>query len=243
MHCKGTHKEQGKKPWYRKRKPFVDLEPSCVFTMSEEGLQIGRANENASYFNITLWRTPDKDGYISFGVGFGPDPTENARFESALFTATFGNDDGKNQNLKILDLMPKDERGASTSATWGKSSTSSLGMSVGYNGASLSGTGSLAKNVEFTRETASRVTGNGMYTPTATWTFKEDVGPAGQHGLGAQYDLHVCLSSADYRIWMRFWAKAVLIYGKGKRVTLEIGSSDKPCMRWLDLGGSISAPG
>ena len=245
--CTGLHPDRPRIPWYRRRKPFVDPEPGCVYvpTPDGQGLQIGRANEEESYISITLWHSPEHDrGQISFGVGFGADPTAKARFESAVFRVTFGYCDslGNARPLSIRDLSPKDERGEATEVHFGKTSESNLSMSFGYpSTASVGGGGSLSTNATYIRKTAPRVRGHGIHTTTAEWTFQEDEGKAGQHGLNPQYNLDVTLSTASSYIWMEFWAKAVLVCGHGSwasRKTLKLGSAEIPYKRNIDLSNS-----
>ena len=197
---------------------------------------------------MTLSHSPEHDpGQISFGVGFGPDPTEKARFASAVFRVTFGyyDNDGKPRHLTIRNLSPKDEQGKATEVHFGKESESNLNLSVGYSVASLGAGGRASRNVEYTRKTASRVRGQGVHTPTAEWTFQEDEGEAGRHGLDPQYNLFVTLPATTNSIWMEFWAKAVLVRGHGtwaRTTILKMGSIEVPYKRNMDLSnGSTTA--
>lgn len=253
--CTGVHQDRPKSRlrFLGRRKPFHDPEPGCVFVPTEdgEGLQIGRANEGASYFNVTLSYThaheADSKTQLSFGLGFGPDPTERDRFTSAVFRVTFGYDDehGTHQHLKIRDLAPKDEKGESSEVKWGRGSEGSMSLSLGYSSVSLGGESKRSKNAEYVRKTSARVRGQGVHTPTAEWTFAEDEGEAGRHGLDPQYELSVTLpDAAAHRIvWMEFWGKAVLARGRsltGFDVTLKVGDEDEPFRRNLDLSSGVS---
>lgn len=251
--CTGDHQDRQKPRlrWLGKRQPFHDPEPGCVFVPTEDGqgLQIGRANEGDSYFNITLSQSHDdhEKDKVTFGVGFGPDPTMKTRFLSAVFRVTFGYDDdqGRRTYLKIRDLSPKDEHGETTEVHWGKGSDSSVNLSVGYSAVSLGGETKRSKNADYTRKTSSRVRGHGVHTPSAEWTFQEDEGEAGQHGLDPQYQMSVTLPhvATTRLIWMEFWGKAVLARGRsftGLDVTLKIGSAEEPYKRNLDLSSGVS---
>lgn len=218
-------------------------------TVDGEGLQIGRANEGDSYFNITLSQSHDdlEKDKVTFGVGFGPDPTMKTRFVSSVFRVTFGydNDSGGRVPLKIRDLSPKDEHGETTEVHWGRGSESSVNMSLGYSSVSLGGESKRSKNADYTRKTSSRVRGQGIHTPTAEWTFQEDEGEAGRHGLDPQYQMSVTLPhvATTRTIWMEFWGKAVLARGRsltGLDVTLKIGSIEEPYRRNLELSSGIS---
>ncbi|EKM50733.1 uncharacterized protein PHACADRAFT_264190 [Phanerochaete carnosa HHB-10118-sp] len=251
--CTGEHQDRPKPlfRWLGKRQPFHDPEPGCVFVPTEDGdgLQIGRANEGDSYFNITLSRLHgdlEKDK-VTFGVGFGPDPTMKTRFVSAVFRATFGYDDdnGRRVPLKIRDLSPTDAHGEATEVHWGRGSENSLNMTLGYSSVSVGGESKHSRNAEYTRKTSARVRGQGIHTPTAEWTFQEDEGEAGRHGLDPQYQMSVMLPhvATTRLIWMEFWGKAVLARGRsltGLDVTLKIGSIEEPYRRNMDLSTGIS---
>lgn len=252
--CTGLHKDRNKGRWYerllRMHKPFHDPEPGCVFVPTDagEGLQIGKDNEGHSFFNITLSRPNDrtKQNQVIFGMGFIPDTTDNMRFTSALFRVTFGmdDDDGVSDYLKVQDMLPRDEHGAFTEVHWGKGREGNVNMSVGYSAVSLGGESKFSKNAEYTRRTFSWVRGCGIHTSTAEWTFQEDDGQAGRHGLNPQYQLSVTLPQAvtGQTIWMEFWAKAVLARRTNHAglVTLKIGSEDKPYKRNLVLSSGVS---
>ncbi len=151
------------------RRSFHDPEYDCYFVPTDSdghGLEIGRANEGDSYFNMTLIQGPDTDpGKVSFGVGFGPDSTVKARFESAVIRVEFGYDgdvEGRSFPLRIKDIHPKDDEGQSTEVVFGKESNISLGLSVGPgSAASLSSSGGYSQNKQYTRKTAARVRGQG----------------------------------------------------------------------------------
>lgn len=251
--CTGSYQERPKSRfrWLGKRQPFHDPEPGCVFVPGDDGmgLEIGRANEENSYFNITLSQPQDgqQRDQLEFGMGFGPDPTMKTRFVSAVFRVSFGYDDdhGRRVPLKVRSLTPTDAHGVETEVHWGRGSESSLSISVGQSSVSLGGESKRTKNAEYTRKTSSRVRGQGVHTQTAEWTFQEDEGEAGRHGLDPQYQMSVTLPPivATRPIWIEFWGKAVLARGRsltGLDVTLKIGSMDEPYRRNIDMSSGIS---
>ncbi|KAK0207854.1 hypothetical protein DFS33DRAFT_1379403 [Desarmillaria ectypa] len=251
VRCEGRHLDRPYRHrwmnWPHKRRSFHDPEYNCYFVPTDsdgDGLEIGRANEGDSYFNMTLIQGPNTDrGKVSFGVGFGPDSTVKARFESAVIRIEFGYDgdvEGQSFPLRIKDIHPKDDEGQSTEVVFGKESNISLGLSVGPgSAASLSSSGGYSQNKQYTRKTAARVRGQGVHSSSAEWTFVEDVGEAGRQGLDPQYELFATLPTTQHTIWIKFWAKAILIrkdgYGWGNEVILKLGSKEEPYRRNIDL--------
>ncbi|SJL03190.1 uncharacterized protein ARMOST_06536 [Armillaria ostoyae] len=253
VRCEGRHLDRPYRHrwmnWPHKRRSFHDPEYDCYFVPTDSdghGLEIGRANEGDSYFNMTLIQGPDTDpGKVSFGVGFGPDSTVKARFESAVIRVEFGYDgdvEGRSFPLRIKDIHPKDDEGQSTEVVFGKESNISLGLSVGPgSAASLSSSGGYSQNKQYTRKTAARVRGQGVHSSSAEWTFVEDVGEAGRQGLDPQYELFATLPTTQRTIWIKFWAKAILKrkdgFGWGNEVILKLGSKEEPYRRNIDLLG------
>ncbi|KAK0446543.1 uncharacterized protein EV420DRAFT_893322 [Desarmillaria tabescens] len=219
VRCEGRHLDRPYQHrwmnWPHKRRSFHDPEYNCYFVPTDNddhGLEIGRANEGDSYFNMTLIQGPDADpGKVSFGVGFGPDSTVKARFESAVIRVEFGYDgdvEGRSFPLRIKDIHPKDDEGQSTEVVFGKESNISLGLSVGPgSAASLSSSGGYSQNKQYTRKTAARVRGQGVHSSSAEWTFVEDVGEAGRQGLDPQYQLFATLPTTQRTIWIKFGLK------------------------------------
>lgn len=253
VRCEGRHLDRPYRHrwmnWPHKRRSFHDPEYNCYFVPTDSdghGLEIGRANEGDSYFNMTLIQGPDTDpGKVSFGVGFGSDSTVKARFESAVIRVEFGYDgdvEGRSFPLKIKDIHPKDDVGQATEVVIGRESNISLGLSVTPgSAASLSSSGGYSQNKQFTRKTAARIRGQGVHSSSAEWTFVEDVGEAGRQGLDPQYELFATLPTTQRTIWIKFWAKAILKrkdgFGWGNEVILKLGSKEEPYRRNIDLLG------
>ncbi|KAK0475133.1 hypothetical protein IW261DRAFT_502402 [Armillaria novae-zelandiae] len=206
-------------------KPFLDTESGCVFqpTSDSNGLQIGRANQGTSYFLITMWNSetgnPNK---IFFGLHFMPDPIHKARFESARFWVTFGRDDGEEEHLplNVLELTPASAADTITASPDDATDSSSI-----WSGEEPVRLG-----------TATDIRGQGLHSPTAVWSLVEGT----SRGLDASYTLSVGLPTTT-RVWMKFWAKAVLIRGDTipldlrHKVTLKTGTMEEPYQRILDL--------
>ncbi|TFK31343.1 hypothetical protein BDQ12DRAFT_740084 [Crucibulum laeve] len=247
LKCEGGHEDRAQRrglaKLLKRSKPFFDKERGCVIVPSDshEGLQLGRASEGGSYFNLTLRLSPDDPMKIEFRMEFGTDPTVDlkSRFESATLTIDFGYDDedGKPHLLKLREVHPKDLKGEASVIHFGKESEASLGVGVGYTAASVTAEGKMSKNASFSRKTVPRVKGSGDLTHSAYWTFEEDGGEAGQHGLDPHYELSVVLSHAPIplgEIWMTFWGKAVLRLPRSKE-KLKLGSQEEPFRRTLPL--------
>lgn len=208
-------------------KPFLDTESGCVFqpTPESNGLQIGRANQGISDFTITMWNSETEDpNKIFFGLHFMPDPTQRARFESAIFRVIFGRDNGKEGHspLNVLELAP-----TSAADT----------IPASPDDAIEPGSWSNWSGEEPVRQrTETYIYGSGLYSSAAGWGFIEGT----SQGLDASYTLSVLLPRTT-RICIEFWAKAVLIRGDTKpldprhKVTLKIGTMEKPYQRILDL--------
>lgn len=206
-------------------KPFFDTESGCVFqpTSESNGLQIGRANQGTSYFLITMWNSETENpNKIFFGLHFMPDPIHKARFESARFWVTFGHDDGEEGHLplNVLELAP-----ASAVDTIIASPDDAIDSSSIWSGGE-----------PVRRGTATDIRGQGLHSPTAVWSLVEGT----SRGLDASYTLSVVLPTTT-RVWMKFWAKAVLIRGDTipldlrHKVTLKTGTMEEPYQRILDL--------
>jgi len=235
-------------------KPFYDPESDGIIVAkaARDGLQLGRANEGGSHFGVTLRpQTFENDLKIPFCVQFGPDRTENARFVSARLSFTFGycDGDGKQRSLTLKDIFPKNQRGESTVVHKGTSLEGRMSLGAGYGPASITAEGKKTEDSKFSRVTAPRVMGTGIFTDTATWTFEEDSGEAGRNGLDSEYELEAILpvpSTALQDIRIRFWGRAILIYGHGHRPgskqTLQIGSKERPFRRTLELRNYVCYP-
>ena len=227
-------------------KPFYDPESDGVVVAkaARGGLQLGRANEGGSHFGVTLRpQTFENDLKIPFGVQFGPDRTENARFISAHLSFTFGycDENGQQHSLTLKNIFPKDKRGESTIVYKETTSEGRMSLGMGYGTASVTTEGKKTEDSKFSRVTAPRVRGTGIFTDTATWTFEEDSGEAGRDGLDSEYELEAILalpSTVLQDIRIRFWGRAILTYGGGHRPgskqTLQIGSKERPFRRTLD---------
>ncbi|KAK7059170.1 hypothetical protein VNI00_001797 [Paramarasmius palmivorus] len=251
--CTGIHRDRQKEHWYKrlfsKYKSFRDPESGCIYVPTEEGdgLQIGRANYEDSFFYITVAYSGDetKKNMLLFGVEFCADATKRMRFTSAMLKVTFGfeDEDGVQEPLRVHDMSPKEDHGEFTEVRWGKGREGNLNMSAGYSAVSVGAESKFSQTSEYTRRTSSWVRGCGIHTPSAEWTFKEDDGQAGRHGLNPQYQLSVTLprAASTKLIWIEFWSKAVLARGdQNHTVTLRIGTEEEPYKRNLDMNSGIS---
>ncbi|TFK31342.1 hypothetical protein BDQ12DRAFT_740083 [Crucibulum laeve] len=150
-----------------RNKPFLDPEPECIIkpTQDLKGAQIGRANEGASHFAISLWNEPEESPQkVFFGLDFMPDPVEKERFESARFEVSFGHDDPQGQHppLKILELFPTCSADLNPQ-TYDNSSISTF---------SNSSVDLVTEHVTIT-STSTVVNGQGIHSPTAVWTLSD----------------------------------------------------------------------
>ncbi|KDR75820.1 hypothetical protein GALMADRAFT_226469 [Galerina marginata CBS 339.88] len=241
--CLGGHEDRARRNilarLLTKSKPFLDIERGCVIVPSDahEGLQLGRASEEGSYFNLALRLSPDNPLKIEFRVEFGTDPTVSlkSRFKSATLTADFGYDDehGQSHFLRLHEVQPRELKGESTVAQLDMGTETSLSLGVGYQAASITTEGKLSHNASYSRTTEQVVRGHGEMTHTAHWTFVED--ETGKHGLRSQYDLSVVLGRAEIplgEIWIAFWGKAMLKL-PGAEEKLRLGSKEEPHKRTL----------
>ncbi|KAK0207851.1 hypothetical protein DFS33DRAFT_1271251 [Desarmillaria ectypa] len=183
-----------------------------------------------------MWTSEFDDlNKIFFGLDFVPDPIHKARFESAIFWVTFGRDDGEQDHLplNISTLSP-----ANALDTIAASPDESVLSIDDDSWNSCSSEGSVHQG------TATKIHAQGLHSPTATWSFGGGTG----RGLEASYTLSVVLPTTT-RVWMEFWAKAVLIRGDTMlldprhKITLETGTKDKPYQRILDLSIAIERTG
>lgn len=238
--CEGKFEERRKRTilFSKNKKTFSDLEPNCVFRPTDEdhGILIGRANDDASYFDIILWNAPHQDpGRVYFSLDFMPDPVKNARFESVMFSVTFGKDseDDERIPLAIKDLFPVDSDDV-VSRPLLPSETHVLDDDASYvsslddeRSSDVSGTSTVIR-------------GQGVHSPTAVWNISEAKATSSRAGLDAHYSMYITLPASS-RVWMKFWAKAVLVSGEQvglglrHRATLRIGTAEKPYERVLDL--------
>ncbi|CAA7263949.1 unnamed protein product [Cyclocybe aegerita] len=254
--CRGNYQPREERGFFQRLVAstdfFQDPEYNCVVPaeVAREGIQLGRANEGGSYFGITLRpQTFETHLKLSFAVQFGPDRTEKARFVSSYLSFTFGYNDanGREHSLKIKDIFPKDYKGDPTVVHTDNSLGGGMALSIGAGAvASITTEGKGSRDTHFSRVTAPRVRGSGQYSDTATWTFEEDDGEAGRHGLDSEYVLEATLGGASIvlqDIWLRFWGKAVLVLGgghkPGSKQTLQIGSRENPFRRVLDLSRHV----
>ncbi|KAJ3509645.1 hypothetical protein NLJ89_g5109 [Agrocybe chaxingu] len=245
IQCRGNYEPREERGFFQRILSSTDLfqdpEYNCVVPAeaAREGIQLGRANEGGSYFGITLRpQTFESHLKLSFAVQFGPDRTEKARFVSAYLSFTFGYNDanGREHSLKIKDIFPKDHKGDSTVVHTENSLGGGMALSIGAGAvASIITEGKGSRDTHFSRVTAPRVRGSGQYSDTATWTFEEDDGEAGRHGLDSEYVLEATLGGASIvlqDIWLKFWGKAVLVLGgghkPGDKQALQIGCQGEP---------------
>ena len=234
--------------------PFHDAESDGVVVVkaAQGGLQLGRANEGGSHFSVTLRpQTFQNVLKIPFGVQFGPDRTENARFVSAHLSFTFGycDENGQQHSLTLKGVFPKDQKGESTTVQKGTTLEGGVAVAVRVGSASMTTGGKVADDSKFSRITAPRVIGTGVFTDTASWSFEEVSGEAGRNGLDSEYELEAVLpvpSTALQDIRIKFWGRAILTYGQGHRPgskqTLRIGSEERPFRRTLDLQKYVCHP-
>lgn len=244
--CEGKFEDRRKRTllFNKQKKTFTDLEPNCVFrpTDDERGILIGRANDDASYFDIILWNAPHEDpGRVYFSLDFMPDPVKRARFESVLFSVTFGQDssDGKHIPLAIKDLFPTDAEDAAARRLLAlpAEGISSEPTPLDDDASFVSSLDDSASRVPVT---TSVIRGQGLHSATAVWNITEDETSTSRPGLDAQYNMYITLPTSS-KVWMKFWAKAVLVSGDQvglglkHRSTLRIGMAEKPYERILDL--------
>lgn len=236
--CTGITKEAPHLPRFLKpphnRKAIPDQEPECVVnpTEIEGGITLGRANENDSYFAVTIL---DASPHESFKVFFAVDfkPSDAFRFESAILSMTFGDHeihDGsgvlKQEPIRIRDVFPTTE---------GNSERTFLeeGMRPPTE---------TEEPVPTAFPPGAKVSATGIHSSTVRWTFGEEEDGEVKHGLDSHYKLFTVLPSTTKITSLRFWAKAVLVRGDGagwgNRVTLKIGSKEAPYTRILDLNTS-----
>jgi len=253
--CTGRFEDRRRRPSFfpRSKVTFSDLEPNCVFqpTVEDLGIQIGRANDGASYFAIILWNSPyDDPGRICFTVDFMPDPVEKARFESAMFWVTFGrtstSDDGHHPPLNIQDICPTDEMDQHSTITWRSELDKAPPAAEPLDDSSSIYSPDAPPTP--TAFSSTEIRGQGLRSPTASWNFTESKNDVARRGLDAHYDLFISLQSSD-KVWMKFWGKAVLIRGPDsglgitKRAMLKIGSMEAPFERILDLSVALKEGG
>ncbi|KAF8817280.1 hypothetical protein BYT27DRAFT_6865190 [Phlegmacium glaucopus] len=221
---------------------WKDGEAHCMFApiLGDDGIEVACAISNKSRVSITIAHTPSPnkgDLQVTFGMGFSVNVNVKARFTSAIFCVTFQRyvDQTTLTSLNIHDLWPRDEKGEGTEVVVGAEQVVNAGFQAGTQGATLQGGLSRQHNKSYTLKTSSRVRGQGLRTPTATWTFEEDRGQAGKEGLEPEYPLHVHFSHqhAD-AISIKFYAEAVLMEGS-KKTVLTIGNEKELFVRELIL--------
>ncbi|EKM50734.1 uncharacterized protein PHACADRAFT_264193 [Phanerochaete carnosa HHB-10118-sp] len=245
--CEGKFEDRRKRAilFHKNKKAFSDLEPNCVFrpTDQDRGILIGRANDEASYFDIILWNAPHEDpGRVYFNLDFMPDPVKKARFESVLFSVTFGQDSegGKHTPLAIKDLFPTDSDDAASRPLLAPQVDE-----ISSEQAVLDDGSSFVSSLDEDRRsdasvTATVIRGQGLHSPTAVWNITEGKTSSNRLGLDAHYSMYITLPTSS-TVWMKFWAKAVLVSGDQvglglkHRATLQIGTAEKPYERVLDL--------
>ncbi len=181
-----------------------------------------------------MWNSEfDVPNKIFLGLDFAPNPIHKARFESAIFSVTFGRDDEKQDRLNILDLSP-----VNALDTVAASPDESVLSMDSDSWSSWSSEESIHQGA------TTNIRAEGLGSPTATWWFDEGTSP----GLEASYTLWVELPTTK-RVWMEFWTEAVLIRGDTMlfdprhKLTLKTGTKDKPYQRILDLSIAIEGTG
>ncbi len=181
-----------------------------------------------------MWNSEfDVPNKIFLGLDFAPNPIHKARFESAIFSVTFGRDDEKQDRLNILDLSP-----VNALDTVAASPDESV-LSMDSDSWS-----SWSSEESVHQRATTNIRAEGLGSPTATWWFDEGT----SLGLEASYTLWVELPTTK-RVWMEFWAEAVLIRGDTMlldprhKLTLKTGTKDKPYQRILDLSIAIESTG
>lgn len=247
--CKGVFEDREKRGFIQRvltpePEPFLDPDRDCLGTLTrrEEGLQIGSANDEGSCFTLTVSHTPPTQPgelrKLIFGVEFMPDVTKRARFSSATFRVTFERyvNDKSRVPLKIRDIWPTNETGPESETMIGEGWAGSGGLTVGMsNAASLSTSLGKQRSALYTIKGSSQVRGTGVHTSTAKWTFTEDREKGGKKGLDT-YPLHVMLPPEDTDIiWIKFWAKAMLVTASGKEIALQLGTEKEQYERTLNL--------
>ncbi|KAJ7576040.1 hypothetical protein C8J56DRAFT_900639 [Mycena floridula] len=216
-HCEGRYEERAKHrlPIFG-NKPFADVESGCIFqpTPDENGLTIARTNYGTSIF---------------FGIHFMPDPEKKSRFESAMFSVTFSQDDGQQGNqqlpLTIYELTPSEDSNPVPP---------NEGTNVPIDQSRVEGSDWSSD------ETTSIVRGSGIHSSTAVWSIVEDPAQSQHHrGLDAHCTLSVVLPPGTTRLGIEYWSKAVIVsehtlLGGMKRI-LEAGTPKSPYYRVMDL--------
>ena len=245
MPCKGGKAVKNRPGFWDKMvgsRSWIDQEARCLFTptLEDEGIQIADVTHHGSRVSITMSHTPSPqkgDLQVIFRMGFSRNVNTNARFTSATFCVAFQRyvNDTQCAPLNIRDLSPRDEKGEETEVAVGAEQAVNAGVQAGMNGAAVQGSVATRSNKTYTLKTCSRVTGLGLGTPTATWTFEEDPGEAGKKGLDPHYPLHVHFSRQNTEaISIKFYAETVLMEGSKKKV-LKIGHENELFSRELVL--------
>ena len=221
---------------------WKDQEARCLFTPTPEdpGIEIADVTHHGSRVSITMSQSPSPrkgDLQVIIRLGFSRNVNANARFTSARFCVAFQRYVSETQRapLNIRDLSPRDEKGEETEVAVGAEQAVNAGVQAGVQVATLQGSIGTRSNKVYTLKTCSRVTGTGLDTPTATWTFEEDSGEAGKKGLDPHYPLHVHFSRQNAEvISVNLYAQAVLMEGSKKKV-LTIGNEKELFYRELVL--------
>lgn len=210
---------------------WKDQEAHCLFTPipGDDGIEVACAVHNKSRVSITVAHTPSlhkSEQQVTFGMGFSVNVNVKARFTSAIFCVTFERyvDETKRVLLNIHDLSPRDEKGERTEVLVGVEQAVNAGFQAGAQGAVLQGGLTRQSNKSYTLKTCSRVRGQGLRTPTATWTFEENPGEAGREGLEPEYPLHVHFAHQNTEaISIKFYAEAVLLE-RSRKMVMTIGN-------------------
>ena len=249
--CIGKFEDRRKRTilFTKNRKAFSDLEPGCVFKPTEDdhGVLIGRANDEASYFDIIMWNAPhNTEGRVYFSIDFMPDPVKKARFESALFSVTFGSDSENNKHtpLAIKDLYPVDAEDMATRSLFTEQLTGDPEGDAVVDDASSFVSSLDSVSTHGGPSTTTVVRGQGLHSPTAVWNFSLEKGASSRYGLDSHFDVYATVPTTG-RVWMKLWAKAVLVTGDDtalslkRTTTLKIGTMEQPYERVLDLQNMI----
>lgn len=249
--CIGKFEDRRKRTilFTKNRKAFSDLEPGCVFkpTEDDQGVLIGRANDDASYFDLILWNVPhNTEGKVYFSIDFMPDPVKKARFESAMFSVTFGSDsgDGKHTPMMIRDLYPVNAEDMVVRPLLTSQLVDAPGAEEGVDDAASFVSSLDSVTTTGGSSTSTVMTGQGLHSPTAVWNISAEKGAMARYGLETHYDMYAAVSTTG-RVWMKFWAKAVLVSGDEtglslkRTTTLKIGTMEQSYERVLDLRDMI----
>lgn len=234
------------------RRATKDPEPGCLFAPAEDSLcmQLAEAREGNNRLTVTFCKgsspsTGESKSQVIVKLSFLSDPTVEARFTAADFNITFGptNVEQHPNDLRITEISPTILQGPGTEARYTYEEETVLPSHPAGVGMGDAGVDQVRQTlgVKFTEKTTESVLGECTAgSRSAKWTFEEDSGPGGRHGLKSDYELSIRLSAAHI-IPTRFWARATVAFGDGKPRTpsntkeLKLGSRQHPFEKVLDL--------